>query len=172
MASEPPKVFISYNRADRDWAEWIAHAIDRSGYQPIIQAWDFRLGQNFVLRIQEAMADSGLTIAVLSEDYLEAEFTQSEWAAAFARDPTGKNRKLIPVRVAKCHLPPILSEIIYIDLVGWAEQDAERALLDGLKNPPANPRCHVWAGRACIHSLSTFLVKISLSDSLSIKGYD
>ena len=42
MASEPPKVFISYNRADRDWAEWIAAAINRSGYQPIIRAWDFR----------------------------------------------------------------------------------------------------------------------------------
>ena len=60
MASEPPKVFISYNRADRDWAEWIAGAIDRSGYRPIIQAWDFRPGQNFVLRMQEAMADSDL----------------------------------------------------------------------------------------------------------------
>jgi hypothetical protein len=52
MASEPLKVFISYNRADRDWAEWIAGVIDHNGYQPIIQAWDFRPGQNFVLRMQ------------------------------------------------------------------------------------------------------------------------
>ena len=43
MASDPPKVFISYNRADRDWAEWIADVIERGGYQPIIQAWHFRL---------------------------------------------------------------------------------------------------------------------------------
>src|SRR5260370_93644 len=41
MPPEPPKVFISYNRADRDWAEWIAGMIERSGYQPIIQAWHF-----------------------------------------------------------------------------------------------------------------------------------
>ena len=32
MAFEPPKVFISYNRADRDWAEWIAEAIESAGY--------------------------------------------------------------------------------------------------------------------------------------------
>jgi hypothetical protein len=91
--------------------------------------------------MQEAMAESDLTVAVLSVDYLNAEFTQSEWAAAFARDPTGKNRMLIPVRVAKCHLPPIHSEIIYIDLVGRTEQDAERALVDGLKpsGKPAQP---------------------------------
>jgi hypothetical protein len=43
MASEPSKVFISYNRADRDWAEWIAGAIESAGYEPIIQAWHFRL---------------------------------------------------------------------------------------------------------------------------------
>jgi hypothetical protein len=38
MPSEPPKVFVSYNRADRDWAEWIVGVIERGGYQPIIQA--------------------------------------------------------------------------------------------------------------------------------------
>jgi len=28
MASEPPKVFISYNRADRDLVEWITGVIE------------------------------------------------------------------------------------------------------------------------------------------------
>jgi TIR domain len=41
MASEPPKVFISYNQADRDWAEWIAGVIERAGYQTIIQSVAF-----------------------------------------------------------------------------------------------------------------------------------
>ena len=141
MASEPPKVFISYNRADRDWAEWIAGAIDRGGYQPIIQAWDFRPGENFVLRMDEAAKESDLTLAVLSEAYLRAAYTQSEWAAAFAQDATGKKRKLIPVRVAECTLTGLLSQIIHIDLVNLGEQDAERALLDGLKpsGKPAQP---------------------------------
>src|SRR5271166_5154924 len=101
------------------------------------------------------MADSDLTIAVLSEHYLKAEFSQPEWAAAFARDPTGKNRKLVPVRVVKCHLPPMLSEIIYIDLVDRPEQDAKRALLDGLKpsGKPAQPPS--FPGKRAEHSKST-----------------
>jgi tetratricopeptide (TPR) repeat protein len=141
MPSPVSSVFISYNRADRDWAEWIAKTIESAGYQPIIQAWDFRPGENFVSRMQEAMADSDLTIAVLSENYLKAEFTQPEWAAAFARDPIGKKRKFVPVRVAACSLTGMLSLTIYIDLVGLNEQDAERALLDGLKpsSKPAQP---------------------------------
>jgi hypothetical protein len=82
MPSEPSKVFISYNRADRDWAEWIAGAIESAGYEPIIQAWHFRPGENFVLRMQEAAAQTDFTIAVLSENYLKSEYTQPEWAAA------------------------------------------------------------------------------------------
>ena len=118
MASEPPKVFISYNRADRDWAEWIAGAFESAGYEPIIQAWHFRPGENFVLRMQEAAAQTDFTIAVLSETYLKSEYTQPEWAAAFAQDPTGKKRKLIPVRVAECALTGMLVPIVHIDLIG------------------------------------------------------
>jgi len=47
LASESPKVFISYNRADRDWAEWIAGTTESAGYEPIIQAWHFRPGEDF-----------------------------------------------------------------------------------------------------------------------------
>ena len=133
MASVPPKVFISYNRADRDWAEWIAGAIESAGYEPIIQAWHFRPGENFVLRMHEAAAQTDFTLAVLSEAYLQAAYTHSEWAAAFAQDPQGKQRKLIPVRVAECTLTGTLAAIIHIDLVGLGEPDAKRALLDGLK---------------------------------------
>ena len=57
-----------------------------------------------MLRMQQAAAETNITIAVLSEAYLKAEFTQPAWAAAFAQDPTGKRRRLIPVRVSECAL--------------------------------------------------------------------
>lgn len=69
-----------------------------------------------MLRMQQAAAEADITMAVLSEAYLKAEFTQPEWAAAFSQDPTGVNRRLIPVRVGECRLPGMLSSIIYIDL--------------------------------------------------------
>jgi hypothetical protein len=148
MQSNPPKVFISYNRADRNWAEWIAAAIERAGYQPIIQAWDFRPGQSFVQRMQKATAEADLTIAVLWEAYFKAEFTQPEWAAPFAQDPTGEKRKLIPVRIDACSPTGLLSQIIYIDLVGLGEQEAERALVDGLKPSGKPPQPPAFPGQA------------------------
>ena len=155
MASEPPKVFISYNRADRDWAEWIAGVIERRGYQPIIQAWHFRPGEDFVLKMQQAATESDMAIAVVSEAYLKAEFTQPEWTAAFARDPTGEKRGLIPIRVAECSLTGMLLPRININLVGLKEQDAERVLLDGLKpsGKPAQPP--PFPGKQAEPSIST-----------------
>jgi hypothetical protein len=48
--------------------------LPKGRYQPIIKEWHFRPGQSFVLRMQEATAEADLTIAVLSEAYLKAEF--------------------------------------------------------------------------------------------------
>ena len=46
--------FVSYNKADRDWAEWIAWTLEEAGYSVVIQAWDFRAGGNFVLEMHKA----------------------------------------------------------------------------------------------------------------------
>ena len=121
--------FISYNSADRAWAEWIAWVLEEKGYNVIIQAWDFRPGGNFVLDMQRAAEDSERTIMVLSEDYLKAKYTQPEWAAAFRNDPESRDRKLIPIRVAECKPSGILGPLVYVDLVGRSETEAEQLVL-------------------------------------------
>lgn len=126
--------FISYNRADKQWAEWIAWTLEEAGYSVVIQAWDFRPGGNFVLDMQRAAAESQKTIAVLSESYLKSSYTQPEWAAAFAQDPQSLERTLIPVRVKECRPEGMLRSIVYVDLVGLSEADAEQALLSSLKS--------------------------------------
>lgn len=105
----------------------------------MLQAWDFRPGSNFVLEMQRAATEAERTIAVLSPDYLAAEFTQPEWAAAFAQDPTGKNRILVPVRVRECNPEGLIPQIIYIDLAGLGESEAVGRLLSGLSSERAKP---------------------------------
>ena len=113
--------FISYTRADRSWAEWIDWQLRDAGYATIVQAFDFRPGSNFVVEMHRAAREAERTIAVLSPDFLRSEFTEPEWAAAFASDPKGKGRQLVPVRVRKCEPRGLLAQIVYIDLVGAAD---------------------------------------------------
>ena len=121
--------FISYNRFDKNWAEWIAWTLEESGYSVIIQAWDFRPGGNFILDMQRATAETQKTIAVLSETYLKSAFTQPEWAATFANAPSALERKLIPVRVKDCQPEGMLKPIVYVDLVGASKTEAKQKLL-------------------------------------------
>jgi hypothetical protein len=126
--------FVSYNRADKSWAEWIGWTLEEAGYSVIIQAWDFRPGGNFVLDMQRATGEAQKTIVILSQDYLNAAYTQSEWAAAFAQDPLSLQRKIIPIRVKECKPDGILKQIIYVDLVGLSEQEASETVLNAFQD--------------------------------------
>lgn len=122
--------FISYNSADRSWAEWIAWHLEEAGYTTIVQAWDFRPGSHFVQDMHSATSNAERTIAVLSPDYLTSLFTQCEWENAFARDPTGESGLLVPVRVRQCDPKGLLRTMVPIDLLGLLETAAKNALLD------------------------------------------
>lgn len=130
---------ISYNRNDRQWAEWIAWQLEESGYTTVIQAWDFGAGSDFVEEMDQAASQTLRTVAVLSDHYLASEYCAAEWHAAFADDPTGKLRKLVPVRVRECDPEGLLKVRNYIDLVGLDEAAAKEMFLAKLKNERTKP---------------------------------
>jgi len=131
--------FISYTSNDRSWAEWVAWQLEEAGYSTIIQSWDFHPGSNFVLDMQRAIEGATSTIVILSPAFLTSIYTQSEWSAAFAKDPTGEKASLIPVRVESVKLEGLLSQFVYIDLVGKDEKTAINALLNGIRRERAKP---------------------------------
>jgi hypothetical protein len=78
-------------------------------------------------------------IAVLSPNYFLSEFAEAEWTAAFRLDPTGKNEKLIPVRIEDCQPPGLLGSLVYVDLVKLDETTARERLLAGLPKGRRKP---------------------------------
>jgi tetratricopeptide (TPR) repeat protein len=132
--------FVSYTGADQKWAEWIAWQLKSAGYGVTVQAWDFLPGCNFIVEMHKAAEDSDRTLAVLSPAYLAAAYTMPELAAAFADDPNGEERKLVPIRVEDFEPTGLFKSIVYIDLVGKEEDEAVEALLAGLGPGPAESR--------------------------------
>jgi len=92
--------FISYTGVDVAWVRWIAVELERAGYTTFSQVLDIRPGHDFVHEMQRAATTAGRTIAVLSPAYSSSQFGEAEWRAAFAAEPSGELRRLIPVRVA------------------------------------------------------------------------
>jgi hypothetical protein len=129
--------FVSYNGADRQWAEWIAWQLEEAGFTTVLQDWDF--SGNWILAMDQAMKETAHTIAVLSPNYLKALYTKPEWADAIRRDPTGSQNLLIPIQVERCELTGILANIVYVDLLGLDEPKARERLLARARNERGKP---------------------------------
>ena len=89
--------------------------------------------------MQAAASEAARTVLVLSENYLRSSFAASEWAAAFAQDPTGTQRRLVPVCISRCEPDGILRALIFIDIVGLDEATARSRLLDGVQDGRGKP---------------------------------
>jgi TIR domain len=124
--------FISFTNADRAWAEWIAETLQTAGYSVVYQGWDFLPGNNFVLEMEKGLTEAKRVLLVLSPQFFHSSFTQSEWSAAFAKDPAGTARTIIPVVIEPCDLGSLLRPIIHIDLVGTEEEEGRQRLLAGV----------------------------------------
>ncbi|GLQ77482.1 hypothetical protein GCM10007881_09980 [Mesorhizobium huakuii] len=131
--------FISYTGVDKKWAEWIAYILEEEGFSTIVQVWDFRPGSNFVLEMQEASSAAERTIMVLSPDYLKSGMAAAEWASAFARDPQGLDRRVVPIMVRSCKPEGLLTAIVQIRIVDMDEGSARQAILDGIDIKRAKP---------------------------------
>jgi tetratricopeptide (TPR) repeat protein len=131
--------FISYTGADVAWAEWVAQTLEDAGYTTVLQAWDFRPGDNFLQRMDQALAEADRVLAVLSPAYFASEYTRDEWTAALVRARSERDR-LLPVRIQAVELPDLLATRVYIDLVNLDERAAAEQLLAGVRPGRAKPK--------------------------------
>ena len=131
--------FVSYQQADRGWAEWIAWQLENAGHSVLFQGWDFVPGTNWIKLMQDGVSRSARVIAVLSDAYIDSVFGAAEWQTIWALDPTGARRRVIPVRVADCERPGLLAGIVGIDLFGIPEPKALQRLQEAINRALARP---------------------------------
>jgi hypothetical protein len=135
VAAEPLDVFISYATPDRAWATWVAAQAEAAGLTVELDAWDWGVGSNFVLRMSDSLTRAKHLVALLSEAYFEAHrFTREEWTAVVAMDRAGENR-LTPLRIMELprhSIPAVLRPLVTADLFGVEEPAARRILLAAL----------------------------------------
>ncbi|MSV28373.1 MAG: tetratricopeptide repeat protein, partial [Bryobacterales bacterium] len=119
--------FVSYARADSQWADWIAQELERLGYSTFLDRHSIRPGANLADQIESALAGADYTIALISPAYAVAESAQRELRVALSRGPSW----LIPITIDPT--PPsgmlrILESIQRLDLSA-ADDVAARKLL-------------------------------------------
>lgn len=127
------RLFVSYTGVDAERASHIADVLRERGHEVTIQDADFLPGSNFVLEMQRAITDADHVIAVLSPEYEQSAFAAPEWAAAFASDPSSRDRRLIGIRVRDYTPTGLLRSIVYADLVAEPETAAFQRVFDSIE---------------------------------------
>ncbi len=144
LAPTPPAAparkdfFISYTARDAAWAEWIASVLERAGFSTVFQGWDFRAGQDFIVKMRDAVRQCERLVAVFSPAYFQSGPAGAEIDVYLGREWGGENRLVIPVLVEPVPERDLFQSRIYIDLTRLDEAAAATALLDGIRATPVD----------------------------------
>lgn len=132
------EVFISYALIDAEWAEWIAVVLESYGFSVFVGARDLRPGDDFILKLNEAIHEADIFIPILSDAYVNSLYCKAEFSTAY--NAISKGKKIIPVRVADVVPPGLLARISYIDLYDSIDEtEAKNRLFDAI-NKRETPR--------------------------------
>ncbi len=124
-------IFISYSWTDRDQVMPIYERLKQADLQVWIDSEQLRGGVDWEERIRREMLKCRRVVVFLSHSLNDGGFFLVELglARAIANDRFKRKKFLIPVRLEKCPIPPILSPWNAIDLF---EADGERRLFEDL----------------------------------------
>jgi tetratricopeptide (TPR) repeat protein len=111
--------FISYTTRssyDISWAKWLESAIRKLfDCKTIMQEYDFKPGDNFKARMDNALKEADTVIGVFTQTYSESTNCRDEWTNA---------DHFIPILVDSFKPQGLLKSVVYIDLFDKTEQEA------------------------------------------------
>jgi hypothetical protein len=110
-------IFISYNHLDDLFVDKIANILKiRFGEDSIFyDGWSIKPGDKIIAKMNEGLAATDIFFFFMSKNSLKSYMVQAEWGSALMLQATGKLGKFIPIKLDDCIVPPLLTQIKYID---------------------------------------------------------
>ncbi len=111
-----PGVFISHSTSDRNIAERIAIGVKTFGYKVFYAEWGIDPPESIVAKIEEALAKTDTLLILLSPNAVNSRWVKKELSSTLMRQLSGQNVRVVPILLADCDIPALLSDIQYIDM--------------------------------------------------------
>jgi len=128
-------VFISYSHKDEPWVRTtLLPALEKRALKVCIDFRDFIAGRVAILNMTDASKNSRHTLLVLTSNWVQSEWTMYESLLARTGDPSGLQRRTIPLLLEKCDVPDFISLITWVDFKDAnREEEAWRNLFNSLR---------------------------------------
>jgi len=133
--------FISYSHHNSAWVRnTLLPHLEHEGLRVCIDFRDFELGAPSLVNMENAVERSCKTLLVLTPNWVTGEWTEFEALLIQTKDPAGRGRRILPLMVQACDLPPRLEVFTYLDLTDPAEFDFQmRRLVAAIRSAPQSP---------------------------------
>ncbi|HIZ11451.1 MAG TPA: toll/interleukin-1 receptor domain-containing protein [Candidatus Eubacterium faecavium] len=118
-------IFISYNHKDEQLVDMVVRRLELEfGRKNIFyDKWSMQPGDSIIGKMNEGLEKVTTFFYFLSPNSLESDMVKKEWQSALIKS-INENVKFVPVRIADCNPPAILTDTLYIDLYGNGIDDA------------------------------------------------
>lgn len=118
-------IFISYNHKDELLVDMVARRLELEfGRNNIFyDKWSIHPGDSIIGKMNEGLDAFTTFFFFLSPNSLTSKMVAKEWQSALAL-AINNSLKFVPVRIADCNPPAILTDTLYIDLYGIGLDDA------------------------------------------------
>jgi hypothetical protein len=137
VTKELKNAFMSHTSADKLFAEKLAKDLIRVGVKVWFDAWEIRVGDSIVEKIDTALSTIDALIIVLSPRALQSEWVRRELNSSLMRSLSTRNIKVLPVLYENCLIPSIIADLKYADFsTDYAKGFAELAVAFNLINSP------------------------------------
>ncbi len=107
------KIFLSYSRKDKTFAEKVAIDLEKLGYDVWWDLTDIDGGDRWAKEIQEGIMHSQILAIIVSPNSIASEWVEKEFVFA-----SKQGLKIVPLLYEHCELPIWLLNLQYIDLIG------------------------------------------------------
>ena len=107
--------FVSYNKNNKEWAEWIVRVLKKNGYSAYSQ-FDIKPGEIFLTKMNDFLENSANFIAVWSEGYSNSWYCMREMEAAFKACHEGRMGCLLPVLIDNHPVKLLYSALVHVEL--------------------------------------------------------
>ncbi len=130
-------IFVSYTSSDRDWAFWIAKALEALGHTPHVHEWEIKGGDDIYAWMQQRHDAADHVLCVVSDAYMQAPYSTLERNAALWQAAAKRPGFVLFVVVKSCRLPNLVDHLRRCELFDLPEEAAQIRFRDFLTAPVA-----------------------------------
>jgi hypothetical protein len=106
-------LFLCHSSADKGIVRMVNDDLRRLGAETWLDENNIKVGESIVGKVSEGLKTSQYMVIFLSPESVSSLWTTREWQSFLARQLAGSMITILPVMVAKCEVPAILSDLKY-----------------------------------------------------------